>query len=120
MHIDLAFLRSVRKSAQNGLRRVLVINGHPDPGPDRFCAALCDAFTKGARASGHWTRRLELGYENTLTERESSFERLWWSDRLFVVYPLWHEGPPARLRHLFEEFAHQRARSSLPEPMMRR
>ena len=42
-------------------RNILVVNGHPDPRPERFCAALCDAYSAGAQAQGCATRRLDVG-----------------------------------------------------------
>ena len=33
-------------------RHILVVNGHPDPAPERFCAALCDAYEEGAVEAG--------------------------------------------------------------------
>jgi len=30
----------------------LLVNGHPDPSPERFCSALCDAYEDGARKAG--------------------------------------------------------------------
>ena len=42
-------------------RRILVINGHPDPGPERFAAALAGAYIKGASLAGHQIRRLDVG-----------------------------------------------------------
>ena len=28
-------------------KRILVINGHPDPAPEHLCAALADAYARG-------------------------------------------------------------------------
>ena len=41
-------------------RRVVVIQGHPDPDPNRFCRALADAYAAGAMAAGHPVRRIEV------------------------------------------------------------
>jgi len=42
-------------------KRILVINGHPDPRPERFCAGLADAYATAAVAAGHDVRRIALG-----------------------------------------------------------
>lgn len=39
-------------------RRILIIDGHPDPDPERFCHALADAYAAGA--ARHSVRRLDL------------------------------------------------------------
>jgi len=33
-------------------RRVVIIQGHPDPDGQRFCRALADAYERGAEESG--------------------------------------------------------------------
>ncbi|OYW93085.1 MAG: hypothetical protein B7Z13_08235 [Caulobacterales bacterium 32-67-6] len=43
-------------------RKILLINGHPDPDPDRLCAALASAYEAGAVAAGHEVRRIEVGH----------------------------------------------------------
>ena len=103
-------------------RNILVVNGHPDPRPERFCAALCDAYEAGARAKGCATRRLDVGslHLSMLTAAdktdadawdgiEQAFRLMRAADRLAIVYPLWVDGPPAELRQLFDIVARLRA-----------
>ena len=40
--------------------RIAVIDGHPDPAPERLCHALADAYAKGAVAGGHEVRRVSV------------------------------------------------------------
>lgn len=96
-------------------KRVLVINGHPDPGPGRYCGALCAAYAEGARSSGWKTQRLDVG-EVTTAAAESGhpswlrnqaaevLERLWLADRVFIAFPMWLGGPPPALQRILEEF----------------
>ena len=104
-------------------RNILVVNGHPDPRPERFCAALCDAYEAGARRRGCATRRLDVGAlhlselvgaRNTdagpLTRLEQAFRLLRAADRLAIVYPLRSDGPPDELRQLFDYVSRLRAR----------
>ena len=97
---------------------LLVVNGHPDPRPERFCAALCDAYEEGARARGCATRRLDVGAlqlsslavsgaeghgrNDPLNDLEQAFRLLRAADRLAIVYPLWADAPPAELRQMFD------------------
>jgi putative NADPH-quinone reductase len=94
---------------------VLVINGHPDPGPERYCAALCAAYAEGAQASGCKAQRLDVGAV-TVPGAESGrpswlhneaaevVERIWQADRLFIAFPMWLGGPPPALQLILEEF----------------
>ncbi len=96
-------------------RNVLVVNGHPDPRPERFCTALCDAYEAGARTRGCATRRLDVGAlqlstlgdaeeprQGTWQAIEQAFRLMRAADRLAIVYPLWADGPPSDLRQLFD------------------
>lgn len=112
----LSHLRSGLRAHPAPVKRVLVINGHSDPGPGRYCAALCAAYAEGAQSSGYKTERLDVGAV-TLPGAESgrpcwrpykeaeSVERLWLADRLFIAFPMWLGGPPPALRLILEEFA---------------
>jgi len=99
------------------MKRLLVINGHPDPRPERFCSALSDAYARGAAASGWQTRRVNVGNlplaaidalagggppDIGVYEVQCDIE---WANRLAIVYPLWFEQPPDTVRHLFEKLS---------------
>src|ERR1700744_2518743 len=97
---------------------ILVVNGHPDPRPERFCAALCDAYEDGARARGCATRRLDVGAlqisalaasgaeghgrNDPFRDLGQAFRLPRAADRLAIVYPLWADAPPAELRQMFD------------------
>ncbi len=95
------------------MKRLLVVNGHPDPRPERFCSALCDAYLRGAECSGWQTRRTAVGEISMSTMQDLErgdppgpdvlqiFDDLCWADRLAVIYPLWFDQPPQALRALF-------------------
>jgi putative NADPH-quinone reductase len=112
---ELAHMRLPWHSHPLPVKRVLVINGHPDPGPERYCAALCAAYAEGAQASGCITQRLDVGAV-TVPGAESGrpswrrngaaeiVERIWQADRLFIAFPMWLGGPPPALQLILEEF----------------
>lgn len=98
-------------------RRILVINGHPDPDKERFCAALCAAYVAGAASRGHEIRRVEVGaLDFPLIGSMRQFmqdeppapirrvqEDVAWADHLVVVHPLWLGGAPAKLKGFLEQ-----------------
>ncbi len=98
-------------------RRILLINGHPDPRPERFCAALADSYVAGAADGGHVLRRLEVGALNfpfirTAEEFESEVEppdiivaqeQIRWAEHLVFIYPLWLGEQPAVLKGFIEQ-----------------
>lgn len=106
-------------------RRILVVNGHPDPRPERFCAALCDAYQDGALSGGWEVRRLDVGKlalgndqqtGNLNGDLDMACEALAWATQLLVVFPLWLEKPPPELGHLFEAFHRREMAQVLPAP----
>lgn len=98
---------------------VLVINGHPDTRPERFCAALCEAYAAGAGSRGAAVRTLEIGGLSEASAIKPGFqlsgflrddwaralETARWAHRYVVVFPLWLNEPPPLLRRFFESVA---------------
>lgn len=98
-------------------RRILVINGHPDPNPVRFCEALADAYAEGAVGAGHEVRRLAVGELDTpLLTTDSEFmsppesepllrarEAFLWADHIVLIFPLWLGSAPAKLKAFLEQ-----------------
>lgn len=100
-----------------GPRHVLVINGHPDPSGDRFCAALCEAYAQGASDAGRQVRSLTIGLLSfSLLRTAVDFASparspvildaqadIRWADHVVIVHPLWLGGPPAALKAFLEQ-----------------
>lgn len=98
------------------VKRILILNGHPDPSADCFCAALCDAYAVGATAAGHTVRRLDLdAVDTTILTAATAFAEppaedvqavqaaMVEAQHLVIVFPLWLGGVPARLKALLEQ-----------------
>jgi putative NADPH-quinone reductase len=100
-------------------RRILVVNGHPDPRPERFCAALCEAYQDGAAAGGWEVRRLDVGTlafgnDHLNGDLDMACEAISWATQLLVVFPLWLEKPPPELCNLFEAYQRRQMAEALP------
>lgn len=98
-------------------RRILIIIGHPDPGPSRFCRALADAYAQGALQAGHEVRRIDVAQlDFPWLRSQQEFERgeapaslkdaidgLLWAEHLVLVFPLWLGTMPALLKAFLEQ-----------------
>jgi putative NADPH-quinone reductase len=110
-------IRAVAHPGDCSERRILVINGHPDPRPERFCAALCDSYEQGARQAGRPVRHLAVGdlsfaldSPGGCADLEAAMADIHWSTHLIVVFPLWLNRPPDAVRSLFDHWAVYRRR----------
>lgn len=98
-------------------RRILILDGHPDPDPGRFCHALAAAYAKGGAGAGHIVHRVNLSEMEfpTLATREDwengmpcpavlAFQdELAWAEHVVIIYPLWLGSMPARLKAMLEQ-----------------
>tara|TARA_R110002110_G_scaffold395138_2_gene609599 strand:+ start:96038 stop:96622 length:585 start_codon:yes stop_codon:yes gene_type:complete len=99
------------------LRRIVIIQGHPDPAGGHYCHALADAYATGAQDAGHEVRRintaeLDLPLLRTATEFNAvaapdeikrAQDDIKWANHLVVVYPLWLGTMPALLKGFLEQ-----------------
>lgn len=98
-------------------KRILVINGHPDPDPSHLCAGFAEAYARGATAAGHVVERLDVGaldfplirslkdYQSGLfsPDIKTAQAAVQKADHLVLVFPIWFGGPPALLKAFFEQ-----------------
>ena len=88
-------------------KHLLVINGHPDPRPERYCSALSQAFGDGARDGGWSVHTLDaatLHFNSGKTGADISLDMaarlIHATDRLAIVFPLWFDDPPQAVGRL--------------------
>ncbi|HET8870537.1 MAG TPA: NAD(P)H-dependent oxidoreductase [Aquabacterium sp.] len=100
-------------------RRILLIQGHPDPAGQHLCHALLDAYAKGANEAGHETRRIDvaaLEFPLLRTQQDwehgplpaslqASQEAITWAQHLVLFFPLWLGDMPALLKGYLEQVA---------------
>jgi len=100
-------------------KKILIIDGHPDPDRGRFIHALADAYGNGARDSGHEVRRLDIATIDIPILRSrtdwtdgavppdiaAAQEAILWAEHIVFLYPLWLGDVPALLKAFLEQVA---------------
>ena len=98
-------------------KQLVIIDGHPDPDPKRFCHALAEAYAEGARGGGHQVRSFTISSLDFPLLRsagdwerssppgslEAAQEAIGWADHLVFIYPLWLGSMPAMLKGFLEQ-----------------
>lgn len=98
-------------------KRIVIIEGHPDPREERFVHALAQAYQNGAESAGHEVRNISIGVLDFPLLRTSedfqsgeappairqSQESLAWADHWLILFPLWLGSMPAALKAFFEQ-----------------
>ncbi len=98
-------------------RRILLVQGHPDPAGGHLGHALADAYADGAAAAGHEVRRVEVArLDFPLLRTQADWEHgqappalrrvqqeLLWAQHLVIVFPLWLGDMPALLKGFLEQ-----------------
>lgn len=98
-------------------RRILIIQGHPDPDGARLCRALADAYAEGARGAGHLIERVDLAtLDVPLLRSQAAFETgpvpeplaaardaVLAAEHIVLVFPLWLGTMPALVKAFLEQ-----------------
>lgn len=117
-------------------RRILLLQGHPDPDPARLCRGLAAAYADAATGAGHEVTRIDVAtLDFPLLTSPEAFEHgqlppgltathaaLLACDHLVIVCPLWLGTVPALLKGLLEQLlrpgiAFER-RPGVPKPLL--
>lgn len=99
------------------MAHILIIDGHPDPAPERFIHALAAAYHEGAQQAGHEVRTIRVAeLEFPLLRTREDYERgeapqevrfcqaaIDGATHVVIMYPLWLGDMPALLKALLEQ-----------------
>lgn len=118
------------------MKRIAIIQGHPDPAAARFCRALQSAYMRGAKEGGHVCKvvdvaQLDFTWLRSKTEHEdgtppadirAAQETLRWAEHVVVIFPLWLGDLPGLLKAFLEQtlrpgFAYAQA-AGLPKKLL--
>ena len=100
-------------------RRILIIQGHPDPKGGHFCHALAQAYAEGAVRAGHEVRHVEVAQLDFPVLRSQAEwqggalplalkpaqDAIQWAQHLVLFFPLWLGDMPALLKAFLEQVA---------------
>jgi len=100
-------------------RRILLVQGHPDPQGGHLCHALAQAYAEGAEAAGHALKRIEVAQLDFPVLRSAAEwekgalpgsliaaqQAIEWAQHLVVFFPLWMGDMPALLKAFLEQIA---------------
>ena len=98
-------------------RQITIIDGHPDPSPERLCHALADAYADGAQSAGHEIARIRLAdlpieFLRTAADFRRGMAPNWAvaaqkallrAEHIVLIYPLWLGTMPAMLKAFLEQ-----------------
>jgi len=97
-------------------KRIFILLGHPDSGPEPMSRQLADTYEAAARAAGHEVRRMNIfdlsfdpilhkGYR-AIQELEPDLklvqENLSWCEHFVLAYPNWWGGMPGELKGMWD------------------
>ncbi|WP_422345587.1 NAD(P)H-dependent oxidoreductase [Parasphingorhabdus sp.] len=99
------------------MKRIAIIDAHPDPDPARFGHALVSAYAQGAKEAGHEVREICLAGKDIplLQSRKQWMEEdvpasvkpgqdaIKWAQHIVFFYPLWMGDMPALLKAFIEQ-----------------
>lgn len=99
------------------MKKIVVIDGHPDPDPVRFGHALAAAYAAAAKDEGHEVRTIEVANAGIDVLRsgkdwesgevpapvKDAQATIAWADHLVILFPLWLGAMPGLLKGFFEQ-----------------
>lgn len=100
-------------------KRILIIQGHPDPAGHHLCNALARAYVRGASAQGHEVRHIDIAaLDFPLLRSQQEWEHgavpeslkpaqadILWAEHLVFFFPLWLGEMPALVKGFLEQIA---------------
>lgn len=101
------------------LRRILLVQGHPDMSQPHLCHGLADAYALGAQHTGHLVRRTNVAeLDFPLLRSQQAWEEgslpaglqqaqadIRWAEHIVLFFPLWLGDMPALLKGFLEQIA---------------
>jgi putative NADPH-quinone reductase len=131
-------LREHRNMSHSTARRIVILQGHPDPAGGHLCHALAEAYASGAKDAGHSVEHIDIArLEFPVLRTKQAFETdpappglgpaqaaIANANHLLIVYPLWLGGMPALLKAFMEQvfrpdFAFRYSANGFPRKLLK-
>ncbi|MGS4887803.1 NAD(P)H-dependent oxidoreductase [Roseibium sp. MB-4] len=101
-------------------KRIVILDGHPDPAPNHLCHALAESYRSGAVEAGHDATLIRIAdLDFPILQTPSDFQKqptpvplhpardlLLAADHVVLVYPLWLGTLPAYTKAFLEQIFH--------------
>lgn len=98
-------------------KRIVLIQGHPDPQQKHFIHALTNAYQAAAELAGHevkvihvaklnfslLTSEEEFEHQSPSTDIQMAQDAIQWAQHIVIFYPLWLGTMPAILKGFWEQ-----------------
>lgn len=98
------------------IKRIAIVQGHPDAAGHHLLNAMADAYAEGAASAGHEVRRIEAAkLDFPLLRTQQDFETgalppalvqprddMRWAEHWVFLFPLWHGTMPALFKGFLE------------------
>ena len=102
---------------QQGIKKIVIIQGHPDDHDHHYGHALAESYIRGAQEAGHELKNIKVSKLQFAVLRtrkdwekgspdndiEQAQEAIEWADHIAIFYPLWLGTMPALLKAFFEQ-----------------
>lgn len=99
------------------MKKILIIQGHPDPFADHYCHALANAFSIGAHETGHKVDLIHVAklhfplihsqdeFENTSPPEDilNAQSLIRQAEHIAIFFPIWLGTMPALLKGFMEQ-----------------
>jgi len=99
------------------MKKIVIIDGHPDPDPLRYVHALAAVYANAAREGGHEVRTIETANAGIDVLRsgkdwekgevsaavKDAQEKIAWAEHVVIFFPLWLGAMPGLLKGFFEQ-----------------
>lgn len=98
------------------MKRILIIQGHPDSNPQHFLHGLAASYRQGAEAAGHEVREIRVAelpvrlltcaedWEQPADKAIQTVQQsLLWAEHIVLLYPLWMGTMPALTKAFLEQ-----------------
>ena len=100
-------------------KRILILQGHPDPRGKHFLHALAASYAEGARAAGHAVHEVDIAQLDFPLLRSAddwqkgslppmllpAQQEIAWANHIVILFPLWLGYMPALLKGFLEQVA---------------